>query len=82
MARFPARTSIGRRTRATKPAKSTRTQQVPRRKETSPWRKPPKAKSPTSGVNGTVYPDSKTVIFDAANATAGTMKRRGRKKAE
>lgn len=23
-------------------------------------------------VNGTAYPDSKTVIFDAANATAGT----------
>ena len=33
-------------------------------------------------VNGTAYPESKTVIFDAANATAGTMKRRGRKKAE
>lgn len=33
-------------------------------------------------VNGTAYPDSKTVIFDVANATAGTMKRRGRKKAE
>ena len=33
-------------------------------------------------VNGTAYPDSKTVIFVAANATAGTMKRRGRKKAE
>ena len=32
-------------------------------------------------VNGTAYPESKTVIFDAANATAGTMKRRGRKKA-
>ena len=32
-------------------------------------------------VNGTAYPDSKTVIFDVANATAGTMKRRGRKKA-
>lgn len=33
-------------------------------------------------VNGTVYPNDKAVIFDAANATAGTMKRRGRKKAE
>ena len=32
-------------------------------------------------VNGTAYPESKTVIFDVANATAGTMKRRGRKKA-
>ena len=31
--------------------------------------------------NGTAYPESKTVIFDVANATAGTMKRRGRKKA-
>lgn len=31
-------------------------------------------------VNGTAYQDSKTVIFDAANATSGTMKRRGRKK--
>lgn len=81
MVRFPARTRTGRHTRATKPAKSTRTQQVPRRKETSPWRNPPKAKSYQS-VNGTAYPDSKTVIFDAANATAGTMKRRGRKKAE
>ena len=27
------------------------------------------------------YHESKTVIFDVANATAGTMKRRGRKKA-
>lgn len=33
-------------------------------------------------VNGTAYPESKTVIFDAANATSETMKRRGRKKAE
>lgn len=33
-------------------------------------------------VNGAAYPESKTVIFDVANATAGTMKRRGRKKAE
>jgi len=33
-------------------------------------------------VNGAAYPESKTVIFDAANATSGTMKRRGRKKAE
>lgn len=32
-------------------------------------------------VNSTAYPESKTVIFDVANATAGTMKRRGRKKA-
>ena len=32
-------------------------------------------------VNGTAYPESKAVIFDVANATAGTMKRRGRKKA-
>ena len=31
-------------------------------------------------VNGTAYPESKTVIFDVTNATAGTMKRRGRKK--
>lgn len=31
-------------------------------------------------VNGTAYPESKTVIFDVANATAGTMKRRGRKR--
>ena len=33
-------------------------------------------------VNGAAYPESKTVIFDVANATAVTMKRRGRKKAE
>lgn len=32
-------------------------------------------------VNGTAYPDDKAVIFDAAKATAGTMKRSGRKKA-
>ncbi|MBT1169971.1 hypothetical protein [Bifidobacterium sp. SO4] len=32
-------------------------------------------------VNGAAYAESKTVIFDVANATAGTMKRRGRKKA-
>lgn len=53
MARFPARTSIGRSTRATKPAKSTRTQQVPRRKETSPWRKLPEGKVSYQSVNGT-----------------------------
>ena len=35
----------------------------------------------TGGMFGTAYPESKTVIFDVANATAGTMKRRGRKKA-
>ena len=35
-----------------------------------------------ASVNGTAYPEDKTVIFDVANATAGTMKRRGRKKAE
>ena len=35
-----------------------------------------------ASVNGTTYPEDKTVIFDVANATAGTMKRRGRKKAE
>ena len=35
-----------------------------------------------ASVNGTAYPKDKTVIFDVANATAGTMKRRGRKKAE
>lgn len=33
-------------------------------------------------VNGTVYPNDKAVIFDATTATAGTMKRRGRRKAE
>ncbi|WP_159426785.1 hypothetical protein [Bifidobacterium longum] len=33
-------------------------------------------------VNGAAYPESKTVIFDTANATSETMKRRGRKKAE
>ncbi|MEG7318745.1 hypothetical protein V6B73_09860 [Bifidobacterium breve] len=33
-------------------------------------------------VNSAAYPESKTVIFDAANATSETMKRRGRKKAE
>ncbi|MBL3904685.1 hypothetical protein [Bifidobacterium longum] len=33
-------------------------------------------------VNGAAYPESKTVIFDAANATSETMKRRGLKKAE
>lgn len=32
-------------------------------------------------VNGTAYPNDKVVIFDADEATAGTMKRRGRKKA-
>lgn len=31
-------------------------------------------------VNGTAYPDEKTVIFNIDGATAGTMKRRGRKK--
>lgn len=33
-------------------------------------------------VNGAAYPESKTVIFDAANAPSETMKRRGHKKAE
>ncbi|KFI92021.1 hypothetical protein BISA_2135 [Bifidobacterium saguini DSM 23967] len=33
-----------------------------------------------ASVNGAAYPENKTVIFDAAAATAGTMKRRGRKK--
>jgi ribosomal protein L11 len=32
-------------------------------------------------VNGAAYPESKTVIFNIAGATSGTMKRRGRKKA-
>ncbi|MBT1173153.1 hypothetical protein JS528_07270 [Bifidobacterium sp. MA2] len=32
-------------------------------------------------VPGTYYPGDKAVIFDAEDATAGTMKRRGRKKA-
>ncbi|NEG88765.1 hypothetical protein [Bifidobacterium aerophilum] len=33
-------------------------------------------------VNGTVHKDEKVVIFDIDGATAGTMKRRGRKKSE
>ncbi|PJM78664.1 hypothetical protein [Bifidobacterium scaligerum] len=33
-----------------------------------------------ASVNGAAYPENKTVIFDVDNATAGTMKRRGRKK--
>ena len=32
-------------------------------------------------VPGTYYPDDKAVIFNVNDATAGTMKRRGRKKA-
>lgn len=32
-------------------------------------------------VPGTYYPDDKAVIFNVDDATAGTMKRRGRKKA-
>ncbi|MBM6697040.1 hypothetical protein H6A11_08420 [Bifidobacterium pullorum subsp. saeculare] len=31
-------------------------------------------------VNGAAYPEEKTVIFNADDAVAGTMKRRGRKK--
>lgn len=41
----------------------------------------PEGETAYQSVNGTAYQDSKTVIFDAAHATAGTMKRRGRKKA-
>ncbi|MBW3078003.1 hypothetical protein [Bifidobacterium simiiventris] len=33
-------------------------------------------------VDGTVFANDKAVIFDADKATAGTMKRRGRKKGE
>ena len=32
-------------------------------------------------VNGAAYPEEQTVIFNADDAVAGTMKRRGRKKA-
>lgn len=32
-------------------------------------------------ITGTVYCDEKVVVFNAGNATAGTMKKRGRKKA-
>ena len=39
------------------------------------------AVTPTTAKAANAYPESKTVIFDVANATAGTMKRRGRKKA-
>lgn len=41
----------------------------------------PEGETAVQTINGTAYPDDKTVIFDVANATAGTMKRRGRKKA-
>ena len=81
MARFPARTRIGRRTRATKPAINTyTTSSAPQGDFT--LAESPEGEVSYQSVNGTAYPDSKTVIFDAANATAGTMKRRGRKKAE
>lgn len=33
-------------------------------------------------IEGAAYPDDKVVIFDVADAVAGTAKRRGRKKAE
>ncbi|TPF94285.1 hypothetical protein [Bifidobacterium sp. UTBIF-78] len=50
-------------------------------KEYLPVGEAPEGEVAYQSVAGAAYPESKTVIFDVANATAGTMKRRGRKKA-